>query len=103
MDRKIVLNTGRSGAIMVTNSLRAAAGLPPLTKEEESKFEPGTYRLSARGGIEYLGLFDPDRKDGKYAVKQGSNYQVEVWSGGKRISYTPISEEEFNDFKKKAE
>ena len=87
------------GFIMFINNIREAAGIPALTQEEKDKLELGTYRISTKDGIQYVGLFDSEMKDGFYIRKRSDKFFSEEWRSGQRVRYKEITKEEFNKLK----
>lgn len=97
--RRIYIQTGKAGVIMSENAIRKDLGLPEYTEEEVKKkltgMEPGVYTITDKG-VEHVGFYDPDRKDGAYVAQRDEIFTVEEWKMGHRVYHERITEEEYN-------
>lgn len=111
--RNLFFNTGKGGAIEYDIQMRFAAfevthGREPNEEEANAirdsvnpdDYEEGIYTVSPEG-IRYDGLFDPEMKDGVYAIKSDGKFLIERWADGRRTDYKYIDEKEFNDLRNK--
>lgn len=95
--RKIVMKTGRGGAIQ--NYICTQATLHPEKDLEEIKkeansliWENGVYTIDETG-CHYEGLWDYEIENGVYLIRRNNLWYKEAWKDGYRYNYQIISEE----------
>lgn len=112
-ERKLIMTTGRQGAIEQEIAFRVfieeyigtkctEAQIKEIEDEVNSMvWEDGVYKTNSETGVlEYLGLWDKDMPNGDRVTKRNGHWYIERWKDGYRCKYKVITEEEQEELRK---